>query len=38
MESGGGAFEVFLDGRQIYSKLTTGQFPAYQEIPTLSLD
>jgi selT/selW/selH-like putative selenoprotein len=35
VESGGGAFEVSLDGRKIYSKLATKRFPAYQEIPDL---
>jgi selenoprotein W-related protein len=25
--SGGGAFEVFVDGNKIYSKLETGVFP-----------
>ena len=25
--SGGGRFEIDVDGRQIYSKLETGQFP-----------
>jgi len=35
--SKGGAFEVTLESNQIYSKLATGRFPAYQEIPLLSL-
>ena len=35
VESGGGAFEIALDGKRIYSKLATKRFPAYQEIPTL---
>lgn len=25
--SGGGAFEVHVDGREVYSKLKTGEFP-----------
>ncbi len=29
---GGGCFEVFVDGEQIYSKLETGEFPDEQEI------
>lgn len=37
MPSKGGAFEVFLGDVQVYSKLATGRFPAYQEIPLLSL-
>jgi selT/selW/selH-like putative selenoprotein len=35
VRAGGGAFEVFLDGRQVFSKLREGRFPAYQEIPML---
>jgi len=35
--SRGGAFEVSLEGNMIYSKLASGRFPAYQEIPLLSL-
>ena len=34
-ESGGGAFEVTVDGRKVFSKLDLGRFPAYQEIPLL---
>ena len=34
-ESSGGAFEVSLDDRKIFSKLDLDRFPAYQEIPTL---
>lgn len=37
MPSSGGAFEVTLEGNLIYSKLAEGRFPAYQEIPLLSL-
>jgi selT/selW/selH-like putative selenoprotein len=33
--SGGGAFEVAVDGRKIFSKLLLKRFPAYQEIPNL---
>ncbi len=35
MKSSGGAFEVSLDDRKIFSKLDLDRFPAYQEIPTL---
>jgi selenoprotein W-related protein len=35
VESGGGAFEVTVEGRRVFSKLETGRFPAYQEIVTL---
>lgn len=31
----GGAFEVTVDGKLVYSKLSTKRFPAYQEIPML---
>lgn len=30
--AGGGCFEVFVDGEQIYSKLETGEFPDELEI------
>lgn len=30
--SSGGAFEVSVNGQQIYSKLETGQFPTHEEI------
>lgn len=33
-----GAFEVSLDGKLVFSKLKSGRFPAYQEIPKLLLD
>ncbi len=36
-ESSGGAFEVFMDGRKIFSKLELKRFPAYQEIPLLMM-
>ncbi len=35
MRSGGGAFEVDVDGRRVFSKLELGRFPAYQEVPGL---
>jgi len=38
VESGGGAFEVTVDGRLLFSKLKLGRFPEYQEIPTLVKD
>ena len=34
-ESGGGAFEITVDGKPVFSKLKTGRFPEYQEIPIL---
>jgi selT/selW/selH-like putative selenoprotein len=34
VESGGGAFEVFVDGERIHSKLASKRFPSYQEIPS----
>jgi len=33
VESGGGAFEVAVDGELVHSKLASRRFPAYQEIP-----
>lgn len=30
--AGGGCFEVFVDGEEIYSKLATGEFPEESEI------
>lgn len=35
IESKGGAFEIGVDGRRVFSKLATRRFPAYQEIPNL---
>lgn len=35
VRSGGGAFEVSVDGTRLFSKLETKRFPAYQEIPRL---
>jgi len=35
VESKGGAFEVSVDGRRVFSKLDLGRFPQYQEIPKL---
>jgi len=37
VESGGGAFEVSVNGKKVFSKLDLGRFPAYQEIPLLLL-
>ncbi len=37
-ESGGGAFEVSVAGRKIFSKLGLDRFPAYQEITNLLLE
>jgi len=33
--SRGGAFEVTVEGRKVFSKLALGRFPAYQELPGL---
>ena len=33
VKSGGGAFEVSIDGKKVFSKLELGRFPAYREIP-----
>ncbi len=33
--SSGGAFEVSVDGKKVFSKLELGRFPAYQEVPLL---
>lgn len=33
-----GAFEISKDGKLVFSKLRTGRFPAYQEVPGLLLD
>jgi selT/selW/selH-like putative selenoprotein len=35
MKSKGGAFEVSVDGRRVFSKLAEGRFPAYREVPPL---
>ena len=35
IESGGGVFEVVIDGKQVFSKKALDRFPAYQEIPIL---
>lgn len=32
IKSGGGAFEVFVDGKKIFSKKETGRFPEHSEI------
>jgi len=34
-KSQGGAFEVFADGKKVFSKLELGRFPAYREVPAL---
>jgi selT/selW/selH-like putative selenoprotein len=31
---GDGRFEVFVDGKKIYSKKATGRFPEYKEVKT----
>jgi selT/selW/selH-like putative selenoprotein len=31
----GGCFEVTVDGKLLFSKLSLDRFPAYQEIPSL---
>ena len=35
IESGGGVFEITLDGKLVFSKKATERFPEYQEIPNL---
>ena len=35
MPSSGGAFEVSLDGKLLYSKLKTGRFPDQKEVEEL---
>jgi selT/selW/selH-like putative selenoprotein len=35
IRSRGGAFEVSLDGRLLYSKLAEGRFPTHDEIDAL---
>jgi selenoprotein W-related protein len=32
IKSAGGAFEVFVDGKKIFSKLDLGRFPEHSEI------
>ncbi len=32
IDSSGGAFEVTVDGRLVYSKLATGEHPTHEEI------
>jgi selT/selW/selH-like putative selenoprotein len=34
-KSSGGAFEVIVDGKTVFSKLEEGRFPAYREVPGL---
>jgi selenoprotein W-related protein len=36
--SGGGVFEVDLDGRRIFSKADLDRFPEYQEVPRLVME
>jgi selT/selW/selH-like putative selenoprotein len=33
--SKGGAFEIDVDGKRVFSKLAAGRFPAYREVPEL---
>jgi selT/selW/selH-like putative selenoprotein len=35
VRSKGGAFEVRVDGRKVFSKLELKRFPAYSEVPGL---
>lgn len=35
VRSGGGVFEVRVDGRLVYSKKAEGRFPSYREVPDL---
>lgn len=35
VKSKGGAFEVSVDGKKVFSKLALGRFPAYREVPAL---
>ncbi len=35
VRSGGGAFEVSVGGKKVFSKLALKRFPAYREIPGL---
>ncbi len=35
IESSAGAFEVEVDGQRVFSKLESGRFPGYREIPDL---
>ena len=38
VESGGGVFEVDVDGQRVFSKQKQGRFPEYQEVPRLVLE
>lgn len=38
IEGSGGRFEVTVDGHLVYSKASTGRFPAYQEVPGLVME
>jgi selT/selW/selH-like putative selenoprotein len=35
VRSKGGAFEVTVDGKKVFSKLELGRFPSYREVPAL---
>lgn len=35
MRGTGGCFEVTVDGKLVFSKLSLDRFPVYQEVPTL---
>lgn len=35
VKSKGGAFEVTVGGKKVFSKLALGRFPAYREVPGL---
>ena len=35
VKGSGGCFEVAIDGKLVFSKLSLDRFPAYQEVPTL---
>lgn len=35
VKSKGGAFEVLVDAKKVFSKLELGRFPSYREIPAL---
>lgn len=37
IESGGGVFEVTVDGKLVFSKKAEERFPEYQEVPNLLL-
>jgi len=35
VKGSGGCFEVTVDGKLLFSKLSLDRFPAYRELPTL---